>query len=47
MAVSKVTSGGFDVPVTEYRKPDLNNNVYRCYRSDNKLVAGNYTITIS
>jgi hypothetical protein len=47
MTVSKVTSGGFDVPVTEYRKPDLNNNVYRCYRSDNKLVAGNYTITIS
>jgi hypothetical protein len=47
MAVSKVTSGGFDVPVAEYRKPDLNNNVYRCYRSDNKLVAGNYTITIS
>lgn len=47
MAVGKVTSGGFDVPVTEYRKPDLNNNVYRCYRSDNKLVAGNYTITIS
>lgn len=47
MAVSKVTSSGFDVPVTEYRKPDLNNNVYRCYRSDNKLVAGNYTITIS
>ena len=47
MAVSKVTSSGFDVPVTEYQKPDLNNNVYRCYRSDNKLVAGNYTITIS
>jgi hypothetical protein len=47
MTVSKVTSGGFDVPVTEYRKPDLNNNVYRCYRSDNKLVAGDYTITIS
>jgi hypothetical protein len=47
MTVSKVTSGGFDVPVTEYRKTDLNDNVYRCYRSDNKLVAGNYTITIS
>lgn len=46
MAVGKVTSGGFDVPVTEYRKPDLNNNVYRCYRSDNKLVAGNYTIEV-
>lgn len=47
MAVGKVTSGGFDVPVTEFRKPDLNNNVYRCYRSANQLVAGNYTITIS
>lgn len=46
MAVGKVTSGGFDVPVTEYRKPDLNNNVYRCYRSDNKLVAGSYTIEV-
>lgn len=46
MSVQKVTSGGFDVPVTEFRKPDLNNNVYRCYRSDNKLVAGSYTIKV-
>lgn len=46
MSVQKVTSGGFDVPVTEYRKPDLNNNVYRCYRSANQLVAGSYTIEV-
>lgn len=45
MTINKVTMSGFDVPVTELNEGGVPG--YRNFRSDNKLVAGNYTIVIS
>lgn len=45
MTINKVTMSGFDVPVTELNEGGVPG--YRNFRSDNELVAGNYTIVIS
>lgn len=45
MTINKVTMSGFDVPITELNEGGVPG--YRNFRSDNELVAGNYTIVIS
>lgn len=47
MAINKVTSSGFTVPMREVQTGQTELGGYKCYRSSNAIVAGEYTYTIS
>lgn len=47
MTINKVTSSGFTVPMREVQTGQTELGVYKCYRSSNAIVAGEYTYTIS
>lgn len=45
--INKITSGGFDVPFSNKGSHTYNGGSYKCYRTDNLIVAGTYTYVIS
>lgn len=45
--INKITSGGFDVPFSNKGSHTYNGGNYKCYRTDNLIVAGTYTYVIS
>lgn len=47
MTINKVTSSGFTVPMREVQTGQTELGGYKCYRSSNAIVAGEYTYTIS
>lgn len=47
MTINKVTSSGFTVPMREVQTGQTEQGGYKCYRSSNAIVAGEYTYTIS
>jgi hypothetical protein len=47
MTINKVTSSGFTVPMREVQTGQTELGCYKCYRSSNAIVAGEYTYTIS
>ena len=47
MTINKVTSSGFTVPMREVQIGQTELGGYKCYRSSNAIVAGEYTYTIS
>lgn len=47
MTINKVTSSGFTVPMREVQAGQTELGGYKCYRSSNAIVAGEYTYTIS
>lgn len=47
MSISKVTSGGFAVPMEEASPAQTELGRYKCYRSSNAIVAGSYQYTLS
>lgn len=47
MTINKVTSSGFTVPMREVQTGQTGLGGYKCYRSSNAIVAGEYTYTIS
>lgn len=47
MTINKVTSSGFTVPMREVQTGQTELGDYKCYRSSNAIVAGEYTYTIS
>ena len=47
MTINKVTSSGFTVPMREVQSGQTELGGYKCYRSSNAIVAGEYTYTIS
>lgn len=47
MTINKVTSSGFTVPMREVQTGQTELRGYKCYRSSNAIVAGEYTYTIS
>lgn len=47
MTINKVTSSGFTVPMSEVQTGQTELGGYKCYRSSNAIVAGEYTYTIS
>jgi hypothetical protein len=47
MTINKVTSSGFTVPMMEVQTGQTELGGYKCYRSSNAIVAGEYTYTIS
>ena len=47
MTINKVTSSGFTVPMREVQTGQTELVGYKCYRSSNAIVAGEYTYTIS
>lgn len=47
MTINKVTSSGFTVPMREVQTGLTELGGYKCYRSSNAIVAGEYTYTIS
>lgn len=47
MTINKVTSSGFTVPMREVQTGQTELEGYKCYRSSNAIVAGEYTYTIS
>ncbi|WP_278787891.1 hypothetical protein [Leyella stercorea] len=47
MTINKVTSSGFTVPMREVQTGQTELGRYKCYRSSNAIVAGEYTYTIS
>lgn len=48
MTINKVTSSGFTVPMREVQTGQTElGGYYKCYRSSNAIVAGEYTYTIS
>lgn len=47
MTINKVTSSGFTVPMREVQTEQTELGGYKCYRSSNAIVAGEYTYTIS
>lgn len=47
MTINKVTSSGFTVPMREVQTGQTKLGGYKCYRSSNAIVAGEYTYTIS
>lgn len=47
MTINKVTSSGFTVPMREVQAGQTELGDYKCYRSSNAIVAGEYTYTIS
>jgi hypothetical protein len=47
MTINKVTSSGFTVPMREAQTGQTELGGYKCYRSSNAIVAGEYTYTIS
>lgn len=47
MTINKVTSNGFTVPMRELQTGQTELGGYKCYRSSNAIVAGEYTYTIS
>lgn len=47
MTINKVTSSGFTVPMREVQTGQTDLGGYKCYRSSNAIVAGEYTYTIS
>ena len=47
MTINRVTSSGFTVPMREVQTGQTELGGYKCYRSSNAIVAGEYTYTIS
>ena len=47
MTINRVTSSGFTVPMSEVQTGQTELGGYKCYRSSNAIVAGEYTYTIS
>ena len=47
MTINKVTSSGFTVPMRAVQTGQTELGGYKCYRSSNAIVAGEYTYTIS
>lgn len=47
MTINRVTSSGFTVPMREVQSGQTELGGYKCYRSSNAIVAGEYTYTIS
>lgn len=47
MTINKVTSSGFTVPMRDVQTGQTELGGYKCYRSSNAIVAGEYTYTIS
>lgn len=47
MNISKVTMGGFDVPMEAAATKAVGDITYKCYRSSNALLNGSYTILIA
>ena len=47
MTINKVTSSGFTVPMREVQTGQTELGGYKCYRSSNAIVAGEYTYSIS
>lgn len=47
MTINKVASSGFTVPMREVQTGQTELGGYKCYRSSNAIVAGEYTYTIS
>lgn len=47
MTINKVTSSGFTVPMREVQTGQTELGGYKCYRSSNAIVTGEYTYTIS
>lgn len=47
MTINKVTSSGLTVPMREVQTGQTELGGYKCYRSSNAIVAGEYTYTIS
>lgn len=47
MTINMVTSSGFTVPMSEVQTGQTELGGYKCYRSSNAIVAGEYTYTIS
>lgn len=47
MNISKVTMGGFDVPMKAAATKAVGAITYKCYRSNNALLNGSYTILIA
>ena len=47
MTINKVTSSGFTVPMREVQTGQTELGGYKCYRSSNAIVAGEYTYTIT
>lgn len=47
MTINKVTSSGFTIPMREVQTGQTELGGYKCYRSSNAIVAGEYTYTIS
>ena len=47
MTINNVTSSGFTVPMMEVQTGQTELGGYKCYRSSNAIVAGEYTYTIS
>lgn len=47
MSITKVTSGGFAVPMENVSPAQTELGSYKCYRSSNAIVAGSYQYTLS
>lgn len=47
MTINRITSSGFTVPMREVQTGQTELGGYKCYRSSNAIVAGEYTYTIS
>ena len=47
MNINRVTLNGFDVPMEEAATKAVGDITYKCYRSSNALVKGNFTIIIA